>query len=179
MTLEGINKFYSVEDESSSITMRIEYIHASVYGNGAKVAEEFKNQMSSKGILVDVHHVDDADPKRLPPAELYVFSSPGRFGKPIKDMRRFLEKINLPAGTKYAVLTTEPVPQPDKKTGKLPTEAELGVYQHVMPIMNEMLSSKGLVKVAQIQVYVTGLKGPLETGWQMKVESFVKAILSS
>jgi len=159
--------------------MRIEYCHASVYGNGVKVAEEFKNQMSSKGIAVEVHHIDDADPKKLFPADLYVFSSPGRFGKPIKGMRHFLEKINLPAGTKYAILTTEPSPQPNKKTGKMPTEEEIGAYQHVIPIMNELLSSKGLVKVAETKVYVTGLKGPLETEWQKKVESFANAIFPS
>jgi len=159
--------------------MRIEYCHASVYGNGVKVAEEFKNQMSSKGIAVDVHHIDDADPKKLYPADLYVFSSPGRFGKPIKGMRHFLEKINLPAGTKYAILTTEPSPQPNKKTGKMPTEEEIGAYQHVLPIMNELLSSKGLVKVAETKVYVTGLKGPLETEWKKKVESFANAIFPS
>jgi len=159
--------------------MRIEYLHASVYGNGAKVAEEFKNQMSSKGIVVDVHHIDDADPKKLEPADLYVFSSPGRFGKPIRGIRHFLEKVNLPPGTKYAILTTEPSPQPNKKTGKMPTEEEIGACQHIIPIMNELLGSKGLVKVAETKVYVTGLKGPLETGWQKKVESFVNAILSS
>jgi multimeric flavodoxin WrbA len=159
--------------------MKIEYFHASVYGNGAMVAEEFKRQLTAKGVTVDVHHIEDAKPKELPPADLYVFSSPGRFGKPIKEMRRFLKDVSLPAGTKYAILTTEPAPQPDKKTGKMPTEEELGRYQHIIPIMNELLMEKGLVKVAEARVSVTGLKGPLETGWQKKVEVFATSILGS
>ena len=73
--------------------MNIEYFHASKYGNGAKVAEEFKNQMAAKGVTVNVHHIRDAKPKEIPPADLYVFSSPGRFGKPIGDMRKFLKKF--------------------------------------------------------------------------------------
>lgn len=156
--------------------MTIEYLHASKYGNGAAVAEEFRKQMAAKGVPVDVHHIRDVKPKDLPQAELYVFSSPGRLGKPIGRMRRFLKKVTLPAGTKYALLTTEGAPRPDKKTGRLPTEEELARWQRVTPIMNEMLQTKGFVKVAEGKVPVTGMKGPLEDGWQKKVEVFASQI---
>jgi hypothetical protein len=73
-------------------------------------------------------------------------------------------------------LTTEGEPQPDKKTGKLPTEEELAKWQKVRPVMNQMLQGKGLVKIAEEKVYVTGMKGPLEEGWQKKVEEFVKQL---
>ena len=63
--------------------------------------------------------------KALPAADLYLFSSPGRIGKPIGSMRRFLRKLSLPVGTKYAVLTTEAAPKPDRKTGRIPTEDQL------------------------------------------------------
>jgi flavodoxin len=158
--------------------MRIEYFHASVYGNGAMVAEEFKKQMEAKGVKVDVHHIDGMKPDAIPPADIYVFSSPGRFGKPIKEIRRFLEKVNLPKGTKYALLTTEPAPKPDKKTGKMPTEEEVSRYQHLLSIMNEILQGKGLVKITETKVYVTALKGPLEANWQEKVKAFVEAVLA-
>ena len=86
--------------------MKIEYFHASVYGNGIMVAEEFEKHMAAKGVTVTVRHVKEVTPNELPPADLYLFSSPGRFGKPIGDMRRFLKKVRLPAGTKYAILAT-------------------------------------------------------------------------
>ena len=151
-------------------------MHASKFGNGAKVAEEFSSQMATKGVMVDVHHIRDARPGQLPPADLYLFSSPGRIGKPIGGMRRFLKKVGLPAGTKYAVLTTEAAPRPDKKTGKMPTEEELARYQRVRPIMNEILQGKGLVEVAEDKILVTGVKGPLEDGWQQKVAAFAARI---
>jgi menaquinone-dependent protoporphyrinogen IX oxidase len=157
--------------------MRIEYLHASKYGNGAMVAEEFDKQLAAKGVTVNVHHIREARPDRLPTADLYLFSSPGRMGKPIGGMRRFLKKLRLPAGTKYAILTTEMAPQPDKKTGRIPTEEELAKWQRVRPIMNEILKDAGLVKVAEDKVHVTGLKGPLEEGWQKKVEAFAARIL--
>ena len=149
--------------------MRIEYLHASKYGNGAMVAEEFDKQLAAKGVTVNVRHIREARPDRLPTADLYLFSSPGRMGKPIGGMR-------LPAGTKYAILTTEMAPQPDKKTGRIPTEEELAKWQRVRPIMNEILQGAGLVKVAEDKVHVTGLKGPLEEGWQKKVEAFAAQI---
>src|SRR5262245_54751864 len=156
--------------------MRIEYVHASKFGNGAMVAEEFKQQLAAKGVTVTVHHIRAARPDRLPLADLYLFSSPGRMGKPLAGMRRFLRKVRLPAGTRYAILTTEMAPQPDKKTGRIPAEEELARWQRVRPIMNELLQARGLVKVAEDKVLVTGLKGPLEGGWQQKVAAFAARI---
>ena len=159
--------------------MKIQYLHASKFGNGAAVAAEFQKQMAAEAIEVDIHHIREVDPTELPQADLYVFSSPGRFGKPIRGMRRFLRKVNLPAGTRYAILTTEAGPKPDKKTGRMPTEeemAQLAKYQRVRPIMNEILQDKGLVPVAEDKLYVTGLKGPLEEGWQDKLSAFAGGI---
>jgi len=157
--------------------MKIEYFHASKFGNGVMVAEEFKKLMAAKGVTVNVHHIRDALPKELMPADLYVFSSPGRMGKPIGSVRRFLKKVQLPPGTRYAILTTEGASKPDKKTGKMPTEEEIAKWEHVRPVMNELLQAKGLKKVAEGNVFVTGMKGPLEEGWQKKVEIFAARVL--
>jgi menaquinone-dependent protoporphyrinogen IX oxidase len=158
--------------------MKIEYFHASKFGNGAMVAEEFKKQMAAKGVTVNVHHIQDAKPKEMPPADLYLFSSPGRMGKPRGCVRRFLKKAKLPSGTKYALLITEAAPQPDKKTGRIPTQEEMAKWQRVIPVMNEILQEKDLVSVAEGKIQVTGLKGPLEEGWQEKVETFASQVLA-
>ena len=152
--------------------MSVAYLHASKFGNGAMVAAEFERLMALEGIRVEVRHIRDVEPHALMPADLYVFSSPGRMGKPIRRMRRFLAALNLPAGTKYAVFTTEMAPRPDKKTGLMPSDEQRAQYQRVIPIMNELLQRKGLTKVAEGNVFVTGLKGPLEGAWREKVEAF-------
>ncbi len=161
--------------------MNIAYFHASEFGNGARVAEEFKRIMATKGIAVGVQHIRDARPEAMPAADLYVFSSPGRYGKPIKTERAFLSAVRLPPGTKYALLTTEMGPRPNKKTGLLPTEEEMAKdpWQRVRPIMNELLQAKGLVKIAEEKVYVKDIKGPLEDGWQAKVEAFANRLSPS
>ena len=156
--------------------MNIEYLHASKFGNGVKVAREFQEQMAARGVAVTVHHIRDVEPDRLAAADLYLFSSPGRYGRPIREMRRFLNDVTLPDGTAYGLLTTEMGPKPDKKTGRMPTEEEICRYQHVRPIMNETLQGKGLVELAEEKVYVTGIKGPLEDGWREKVTAFAALI---
>jgi flavodoxin len=156
--------------------MNIEYFHASKYGNGAMVAEEFKNQMAAKGVAVNIQHIRDSKPKEMPPADLYLFSSPGRMGRPTWGVRRFLKKVKLPSGTKYVILTTEAAPQPDKKTGQMPSEEDQAKWHRIIPIMNEILQKKGFVKVTDGKILVTGLKGPLEENWQKKVEAFASQI---
>jgi len=156
--------------------MKVVYAHASKYGNGARVADEFRSRMANHDIAVETHHVDEVEAEAISPADLYVFSSPGRMGRPIRSIRHFLRDVRLPRGTRYALLTTEMAPQPDKKTGVAPTEEEVCRFQHVRPIMIEILQHKGLVKVAEEKVYVTDLKGPLEDGWQGKVDAFADAI---
>lgn len=155
--------------------MKIEYYHASKYGNGAMVAEEFRNLMAARGVLVNVHHVREARPKEMPAADLYLLSSPGRFGKPIGDMKRFLKEVSLPSGTKYAVLVTELRP---KGSGSEPAPAgdENGKCQQVIPFINQALQKKGLVRIAEGKVFVTGLKGPLEEGWHERVAAYASQI---
>ena len=157
--------------------MNIAYYHASKFGNGAMVAEEFKKIMAARGVTVSVQHIRDANPQDLPQADLYVFSSPGRMGKPKGNVRRFLRKVSLESGTRYAILTTQGAPKPDKKTGKMPTQEELDRWERVIPIMNELLEAKGLKKVAEEAVWVTGMKGPLEEGWQRKVAAFADQVM--
>ena len=159
--------------------MKIEYLHASKYGNGALVAAEFEKQMAARGVRVDIHHIREVRAAELPPADLYLFSSPGRLGKPSGSVRRFLKKLTLPAGTRYAVLTTEMAPRPDKKSGQMPSAEELDKRQRVIPLMNETLQGKGFVKIDEDRVLVTGLKGPLAEGWQVTVQAFAARIAAS
>jgi len=90
--------------------------------------------------------------------------------------RRFLSKVSLPVGARYALFSTEREARPDKKTGKMPTPEEIAKWQRIQPIMDELLSAQGLKKVGSMTVYVTGMKGPLEEGWQKKVEEFAGAL---
>jgi flavodoxin len=173
--------FSSIRSNRGGILIKIELYHASKFGNGAKVAEELRRVVETKGHQVNVHHIDDAEPKELPLADLYIFGSPTRFGGPIGSMHRFIKKVTLPLGTKYAIFATHGDAVPNKKTGQMPTEEELNRERKTIPELEEILREKGLVKIADKVFLVSGekLKGPLKEGWQEKVEEFATAILSA
>ncbi|GAA4286667.1 hypothetical protein [Georgenia daeguensis] len=156
--------------------MHVAYYHASRFGNGAAVAARFADVMAARGVTVDVRHMRDADPKNLPTADLYVFSAPGFMGKPRRTARSFVKHVRLEPGSRYAILTTEVAPRPDKN-GQMPDPEKLDRWQRVMPIMRELLEGKG-VEVAEGTVRVTDLKGPLEEGWEDKVRAFADQISS-
>jgi menaquinone-dependent protoporphyrinogen IX oxidase len=158
--------------------MRIEIYHCSKYGNGAKVAEELQKLLTLRGDMANVHHIKDAKAKQLPVADLYIFGSPGRIGKPIGKMRRFLKKVDLPPHTRYAIFSTQGAARPNQKTGQMPSEEEMAKWQRILPIMDELLQAKDLTKVAESKFIVTNIKGPLEDGWQKKAEEFVANILT-
>ncbi|MFD1504827.1 hypothetical protein FE374_11525 [Georgenia yuyongxinii] len=108
--------------------MKIPFYYASMFGNGTAGAD-VEHALIAKGVAVDVHHIRDADPTALPPADLHVFSSPGRMGRPLGRARRFLKHAKLPTGARYALLTTAGAPRPDKKAGEMPTAEEIARWQ--------------------------------------------------
>jgi flavodoxin len=159
--------------------MKVELYHASKYGNGERVAEEIKRLMTAKGMEVNIHHIKEVGPKDLPLSDLYIFGSPTHFGKAIGSAIGFVKKLALPPGTKYAVFTTCLAAKPDKKTGRMPSEEELEKWRRTIPMIDEQLMAKGMIKVAEMMFFVQPdhLKGPLEEGWQTRVEAFVAQIL--
>ena len=159
--------------------MKIEVYFESKYGNGKKVVEKLAEDLIAKGHAVGVHHISDVRPKEIPAADLYLFSSPTRIGKPVGSMRRFAKKVKVPTqGAKYALIATHGIAKPNKKTGLMPSPAELEKYRRTIPLMEEILNRKGMVKVADLQVYVLDLKGPLEEDWEGKVRAFAELVLS-
>lgn len=159
--------------------MKVEIFHASKYGNGEKVVAHLHGLLVAKGHQANFRHVRDAKPKEMPPADLYVFCSPTRIGKPIGKMRSFLKKARLPEGARYALIATYGQPTPNKKTGEMPTQEEIEKYQRNLPIMEEMLKGKGAVKVAELKVFVTGIamKDSLEQDWEKKMEAFASLLI--
>lgn len=154
--------------------MKVEIYHASKFGNGEKVVAYLQGLLTAKGHQANFRHVRDAKPKDLPAADLYIFCAPTRLGKPTGKMRRFLKKVKLPDGAKYALIATHGQPVLDKKTGKMPTQEEIDKYQQNLPIMEGLLKEKGAIKVAELKVYVSvaAMKGPLLEGWEKDVEVF-------
>ena len=118
--------------------------------------------MAGEGVAVEVHHIQELNPTEVPPADLYVFSSPGRMGKPIGRMRRFLRKLNLAVGAKYALLHDGDGPKPGQTDrARADRGEELARWQRVRPIMNEILQAmRASLKVGEAQDLRDGDEGP-------------------
>lgn len=165
--------------------MKIELYHASKYGNGAKIAEELKRVLESKGNRVEVHHISDVKPKEVALADLYMFGAPTRIGKPIGSMCRFVKKATLPHGARYALFATHADEVPDKKTEKMPTREELDARRKNIPTLAAILNEKGTVRVAD-KVFIVvmeegasmkeSMAGSLKEGWQKNAEEFADVI---
>jgi menaquinone-dependent protoporphyrinogen IX oxidase len=161
----------------SSDIMKIAIYYDTKFGNNAKVAANLSGVLISRGHSAEVHRITEVKPKDIAPADLYVFSSPTRVGKPKGSMRRFLNKAQLPPNARYALIATHGAPRPNKKTGQMPTEQEMEKYQGTLRIMQEILAGKG-PKVAEMKLYVSSesMSGPLLEGWEKKVEEFAEKI---
>ncbi len=81
---------------------------------------------------------------------------------PVGKVKKLLKKMEIPQkDAKYALTAThqEPTAQTVKK-------------------MDAIIKPKGLTKAAEgLQVLVMGTKGPLEEGWDQKVETFASELL--
>ncbi len=153
--------------------MKVTIYYESKFGNGKAVVSRLGEMLTTHGINVAVHHINEAEPKELDQADLYVFSSPTRLGKPIGSMKRFLRKARLPNDAKYALIATHLDLRPDKKTGKMPGPDEVAKLERTLPMMEETLTEKGAKKVASLKLHVSEIsKVSLEQGWEQKVDDF-------
>ncbi len=141
--------------------MKVYIAYESKYGNGKTCVEHLQAFMNKKGHDVEISSVREIKPKSLPGADLYIFSSPTHVGGPPGKMKKFLKNLEIKQkGAKYALITTCLDPNP--KT---------------LQIMEKLLQPTGMTKVTNgIKIKVTGMKGPLEEGYQKKLEDFATEI---
>jgi flavodoxin len=141
--------------------MKVCITYESKFGNGKKVVDHLENTLKGKGHEVQVCLARETRPNALPQADLYIFHSPTHMGSPVGKIKKFLKKMEIPQNdAKYALTATHM--DPNATTVRK---------------MDAFLKSKGMTKVADgLQVMVKGMKGPLEEGWEQKIEAFASEI---
>lgn len=144
--------------------MKIHILYISRYGNGQKCAEYLGKVLKQKGQDVEVHSMKEVNPKKIPEADVYIFSSPTHIKKPPIKVRRFLKRVRIQSrNTRYALMATV-----------------VGKQMKTVNIMEKFLEHKDIMKAAKsIQIRVGGLRGPLEKDYQKKLENFASEIIKS
>jgi menaquinone-dependent protoporphyrinogen IX oxidase len=146
--------------------MKIIIMYASWFGNGKKVVDELAEVLKSGSCgdnQVEIFDMLAGGQLKESQADLYIFSSPTRkFALP-PEVKNFITELNIPSGKSYALVTT----YLDPRTIALRK-------------MEELLNGKGMVKAAEsLKVRARSLKGPLEEGYNNRLEEFAKTVTGS
>lgn len=144
--------------------MKVCIAYESKYGNGKKCVEHLQDTISKNGHDVETFSVRETKPDSLPQADIYVFSAPTQIGSPARKMKKFLKKLEVKQeGGRYALMTTH-----------------LNPKATTLQKMEELLQPTRMTKVSDgLMIKVTGMKGPLKSGYEEKLDAFAKDILGS
>lgn len=142
--------------------MKICIAYESKFGNGKGCMEYLQGVLSKKGHDVEMFSVREREPTSLPPADLYIFSSPTQIGSPARKMKKFLKKLEISQeGAKYALVATH-----------------LNSKANTREKMEKLLQPKDISKITDgLMIKVEGMKGPLESGYKEKLDTFAEDIL--
>jgi len=144
--------------------MNISIIYESKYGNGKQAMIYLENILRNKGFSVQLLSIHELKPHSPPESDLYIFSAPNAFGKIVRSMRKFLEKIEIKNSNAHFILVN---------TCLNPTSGQdRGLEQ-----MEEILRNKNISMLSTgLKLKVMSLKGPLEPGYEKKLEEFAQTI---
>jgi flavorubredoxin len=144
--------------------MNVSIIYESKHGNGKQAMTYLENILRKKGYSVQIMSVHEIKPHSLPESDLYIFSAPNAFGKIVRSMRKFLDKIEIKnSSAQYILVNTclNPSSSQDK-----------GLEQ-----MEEILSNKNISKLFDgLKLKVMSIKGPLESGYEKKLDDLALKI---
>jgi len=127
----------------------------------------FGDCLKKKGNTVQLMSIHEMKPHLLPESDLYIFSAPNAFGKIVRSMRKFLEKIEIKnSSARYLLVNTclNPTSSQDR-----------GLEQ-----MEEILREKNITKLFEgLKLKVMAMKGPLEPGYEQKLDDLANRIHST
>jgi len=146
--------------------MNISIIYKSKYGNGKQAMTYFGDYLKKKGDNVQLMPIHEIKPHLLPESDLYIFSAPNAFGKIVRSMRKFLEKIEIKnPNAHYILLNTCLNPSSSQDNG--------------LEQMEEILREKNITKLSEgLKLRVMAMKGSLEPGYEKKLDALAQTIQS-
>ncbi len=146
--------------------MRVSIIYQSTHGNNRLVANHVRNAMTLLGHDVESHNVYDVTPQEVSASDLLVFSAPTHIQRAPRKIRSFLKSLaRIGVYGDYALIATR---LPDAL--KLPNARTLDM-------MEESFEGSGGRIVGKLELISDDMRGPLEEGWEEKVDAFLADII--
>lgn len=133
--------------------MTISIIYHTRFGNNAEVAQSLSDTLESAGHGVSIHPITEARPSEIPASDLYIVGGPTQIGTIPLKLDRFLKRLKIPKGSRYAVYSTH-------------AEANSAAPGKISAIME---AHGAQAAAGPLLLSVKGLKGPLEEEWELKV----------
>ncbi len=139
-------------------------IYWSRYGHGEKLIGYLTEKLEKKEMETKSFKPDELDPKDMPEADFYIFSSPTEMFRIKRGMRKFMKKLKNMEGKKYGIINTH------------------SMKRNWLKKMEKILKKKEMKKIAQtdFRIEKEGAeegKG-LPEGWEDRLDEFVDDILA-
>lgn len=137
--------------------MNYTIVYWSRYGHNKKIVNYLSDKLKKKKAETQILTTDEADPRALPEADLYVFSAAAEAFNLQRNMRTFMKNLEGMNGKKYGIINTH------------------GMDKNRLPKMEKLLSNKNMVKVAEVDFKVgKDIKSgnALMDGWELKIDNF-------
>jgi flavodoxin len=134
-------------------------VYDTKFGNTKKVAEDIASGIEGEGIEVSLKAVKDTTSNEVTRYDLFVMGAPTHINNPKKDTKKFLKKLKGTdlSNVKFAAFDTRI------------TNAKKGATMKI----ESMLTELGAKKLNDsLTVWVSGIKGSLEDGFQEKSKAF-------
>jgi flavorubredoxin len=143
--------------------MRICIVYLSRFGHNRRVAETLTSYLREKGIEVYTYSHSEIRRISIPDARLYIVCTPTRFGRPPNRIARYLWWVSIDEpDARYAIITTH-----------------FKRHNRVIHRLSAILDRKGLTPAHEgMTLKVSGVKGPLERGFEAKLRDFADTCLS-
>ena len=144
--------------------MKAVLLYWSRYGNGKKIIAHLDKKLKDKKVETQVFQIDEADPKALPEADVYVFSAPAEAFSIVRTMKSFMKNLEGVDGKYYGIVNTH------------------GMKRNWLGTMEKLLSKKQMVKVAAIDFRMDGdpkTGNALPSGWEKDMDSFAESLIKT
>jgi menaquinone-dependent protoporphyrinogen IX oxidase len=116
--------------------MKYVIVYWSRYGHGKKLVTYLAEKLNDKKIETQIFKTDEINPTSMPEADLYVFSAPAEAFSLQRTFKGFLKRLEGMDNKKYGIINTH------------------GMDKHRLGQMEKILSSKKMVKVAEVDFKV-------------------------